>query len=577
MIFQLKFKLISGHCLIVFVLLLLISCAQVGSPSGGAKDTTPPKIVKSIPENFSTEFKGNSLTLVFDEFVQVKDLNSQLIISPPLSKKPIIKQKGKAVIFQFNEDLLDSTTYTFNLGKSIVDLNEGNILDSNLFVFSTGNFLDSLRVSGFIKNAADAKPEKDIAVMLYANVKDSVYYDNDFAPSYRDSIPYKNQPLYLGRTKEDGSFAINNIKKGNYIIFALKDLNNNLLFDQPGELIAFSDSLMQIDTSNAVVNLNLFEEAQEKQYVKKAYAERYGKFTFVFNQPVDSLLVTPSSHDFKKAWFLKESSANRDTVSYWLTDIEGMDSLTLILNDYKNINDTFEIAIGKKELVNKDLKRSRVVKPSPLTLDASFNATTTNLLDYNKNLIFEFSHPVADYDFSNVVLSSGVDTLSFKTKIVDDISRTFELIYPWVEDSSYNLFIPPGAFVDIFNLGNDTITNSFKVNSAESYGSILLSITVPEKQHQFIIELSKDKNMVRKMVINQDETVEFTYLNPGSYNLKITYDENNNEKWDTGNYLKKKQPEKVVYYSSGVTVRPNWDMELEWLVEGEVDNKRLKE
>nr|MBA3901512.1 Ig-like domain-containing protein [Bacteroidota bacterium] len=193
-----NFRFFANYSLIAIIVSFLISCAQVGSPAGGPVDTTPPKIVKSYPENNSVKFNGKSIVLEFDEYVQVKDVTNQLLISPPLDKPPELKIKGKSVIIAFEGTLKDSTTYTFNFGSSISDFTEGNPLDSNLFVFSTGTFLDSLSIKGKVKNILDGSVEKDIYVMLYSNLE--------------DSVPYKNKPLYLTRTEEDGSFSINNIR-----------------------------------------------------------------------------------------------------------------------------------------------------------------------------------------------------------------------------------------------------------------------------------------------------------------------------------------------------------------------------
>lgn len=553
-----KIKRFLFHYCLFAVLAVFFSCAQVGSPSGGPQDKTAPKIVRSIPENYSVEYKGNNIILAFDEYVQLQNVTNELLISPPLDEAPKIKIKGKSVVLEFESQLKDSTTYTLDFGKSISDFTEGNPLDSNVFVFSTGNFLDSISFSGVVKNILDGTGEKDIYVMLYANLE--------------DSIPYKEKPYYLTRTKENGSFKIPNIKKGEYRAFALKDLNNNLLFDQPTELIGFADSLVRFDSS-MVLDFGLFEEVQEKQFVKKTDVPQYGKVNLVFNQPVDSISLYPISPVFKENnWFMEEKVASRDTFSFWLTNIEeGLESIELLVKDHNTLEDTINFKIGKKEKVS-SAKAGR--KALPLILDANLNASVSSPLPPGQKLSLAFSHPLGSHDLSKAILVLAGDSnalpLDFTYEITDEpVSRKFNLEHPWLVDSVYEIFIPPASAIDIFGLENDTLKFSFKSRNPETLGNLFLTLKVPEKDHQFILQVCRDKAVVlSERLVKHDETVEFEYLEPGNYILKIIYDENNNGKWDSGKYLEKKQPEKILFYTGDVTIRANWDLDLDWVLEG---------
>jgi uncharacterized protein (DUF2141 family) len=543
-------------------LYLLSSCAQVGSPSGGAKDNVPPKIIKSEPENFSANFKDDRLELTFDEYVQIKDLQNQLIISPPLKQRPVPKIKGKAIIIKFEEELRPNTTYSFNFGSSIVDINEGNMLDSNVFVFSTGTFVDSLQIHGTLKNATDAAPVKDIAIMLY--------------DSENDSVPYLEQPLYITKTKADGRFSLNNLKSGNYRVFALKDQNNNFLYDQPGELIAFQEQL--IDPSiEQLIELFLFEEQIQKQFLKKAGKRQYGRIDLVFNLPPKDLEVSPINHSFKKAWFIEESS--QDTVSYWLTDIGELDSLHLKIRA-KGLADTLvSIPIGKKEAsVSAGTgRKAGATKTKPLTLETFSNASMSEGLNPGEYFTVEFSHPVADYDVSKMILLKGSDTLSFQAELEDKNLRKLRIKYLFEQDSSYQFKIDSASVVDIFNLANDSAAFSFKVKNVAAFGSMSLKLIVPESNHQFIVQLFKDKEVVlSEGIVKHNQTVKYEKLDPGSYYLKVIWDENNNGKWDTGNYLEKRQPEKVMFFTDKITVRSSWDLELDWDLTGASEESKRK-
>jgi uncharacterized protein (DUF2141 family) len=543
----------TGFCYYSFLTVLaafLISCAQVGAPTGGPKDTQPPRIVKSFPENNSLEFKDNKIILSFDEFVQLKDVTNQLLISPPLSAIPEVKIKGKSVIVELKEPLKDSTTYTFNFGSAIADFNEGNVLDSNIFVFSTGFQLDSLSVTGIVTKAADNTPEKDVFVMLYANLA--------------DSAPYLEKPFYITRAKEDGSFAINNVRNGSYRIFALKDLNNNMLFDQPTEMVAFGDSIIHVDTLRHV-SLGLFEELQEKQFLKKYEMAQYGKINLVFNKPVDSLNLILLNPAFNGDWYIEEWNSTRDSVSFWLTSLEdSIQSIDLIVGDFNTLSDTLNLKVGKKQKASS----GKMGRGSPLVLTATTNASSAKPLGPENNLRIEFIHPLKNYDFSRAYLIKGADTLTAEFTLTKHPgARIFEVLHPWEEDSLYKLFIPPGLVTDIFNLENDTLSFDFKKDKIDAYGSLSLTLKIPEKEHQFIFRLYQAEKIISEHVLKKDELVSIGNLKPGNYTLKAIYDENNNGKWDSGIYLQKKQPEKILNYKGEITIRANWELELDWILE----------
>jgi hypothetical protein len=533
-----------------FLIYFLSSCAQVGSPSGGAKDNIPPKIAKSTPLNYSANFKDDYLELTFDEYVQIKDLQNQLIISPPLVQKPVPKIKGKSIIIKFEEELKTNTTYTFNFGSSIVDLNEGNVLDSNVFVFSTGTFVDSLEVHGILKNATDAVPVKDIAIMLYE--------------SENDSVPYLEPPLYITKTKADGTFSLKNLKKGNFRIFALKDQNNNLLYDQPGELIAFNEQLIN-PASASLIELSLFEEQIQKQYLKKAGFRHYGRIDFIFNLPPEDLQITPLNNSFKKAWFIEESA--KDTISYWLTDIEGMDSLHLNLKA-KGLSDTLiSIPIGKKEAagIAGTGRKMGSSKAKPLKMELSPVAGLTDGLNPKDFFSLDFSHPVTDYDIKKMILTKGKDTLVFRAEMDGKNPRRLNVIYPFEQDSTYQFRLDSASVRDIFQLTNDSIVFPFKVKNMSIFGTLSVKLIAPDRSHQFVVRIFKNKDfLLREDIAKHNQVIKYDMLDPGPYHLMVILDENNSGKWDTGNYLEKRQPEKVLFYTEKIDVRSSWDLELEW-------------
>src|ERR1019366_8008256 len=316
-------------------LLLLASCAQVVAPGGGKKDRTPPKVVNYIPDSASLNFKAKSIAVIFDEYIQLKDLNNQLIISPPLNKIPDIKIKDKTLLINLDESgiLKPNTTYCFSFGNALQDINENNPKENFKYIFSTGSFIDSLTVNGKVENAFDHKTEKGILVMLY----------DDFS----DSVIYKKQPEYFAKTKEDGTFQINNIRDGKYKILALKDANANYKYDAETESIGFIDSLIDVSKKQNIL-IELFQEPQKKLFLKKHFQNSYGKIVFIFNKTADSVKIKPINYTFNENEIILDYSTNKDTLTYWIKNFD-KDSLILQLSNGSKILDTIAFKMIKKE------------------------------------------------------------------------------------------------------------------------------------------------------------------------------------------------------------------------------------
>lgn len=559
-------------------MLFLASCAQVVSPGGGAKDTTPPKVVQYIPDSASLNFKARSITLFFDEYIQLQDLNNQLIVSPPLNKTPDIKVKNKTVIIDLDKDevLKPNTTYCFSFGNAIQDNNEGNPKENFKYIFSTGSFIDSLVVRGKVENAFNHKTEKGILVMLYSD--------------YSDSVIYNELPDYFAKTKEDGSFQINNIRTGKYKAYALKDANVNYKYDGESESIGFVDTLIDA-SANQNIQIALFQEPAKKLFLKKYVQNSYGKIVFIFNKPADSIRVKPINHTFNENDVILDYSTNRDSLTYWIKNYD-KDSLILQVNNGSIVLDTLEFKMIKKEDA---LKSNR----NPLRLSLVSSPSGNQGFDLNKELKFVFNHPIAKWDNQTILFKE--DTLNWKEKsrslsystegqtislLIKDSTLLIEnpnngkiikaiavgIISNFKPNTNYHLFIPPGTFTDIFGLTNDTLRIDFKTREEKYYGTVKLKVnfqsdSTGKTKHNYIVQLLDEKeNIVREDLTKKGETIHYEYLYPQKYKLKIIVNENSNDKWDTGNLLEKQQPEKVIYYSELITIRSNWDMDLEWKV-----------
>ncbi len=602
----------------IFLFLLISNCAKVGSPSGGPKDVTPPVIVKSTPKNFKKNYKGDRFELTFNEFVSIKDLSNELIISPPLEERTTYKLRGKTFIFDLNNKLRDSTTYTFNFGNSIVDFNEGNPLANFEFVVSTGNILDSLSLTGNLVEAKDLVPMKDpVLVMLFSDLN--------------DSAPLLEIPAYVGRTQKNGDFAINNIKTGTYKIFALKDANRDMIYDLPDEAIAFIDSAfnfdptitnfkenIEIDTSLISefvdstmftdslmtsfvidsltgdtikipqkkiyalhVNLLMFTEETKIQYITEKLREEKGKIVIEFNRPqFDSVHITPLNFDDKPGLILKENSKFNDTITLWITDttIANLDTLDWkvsytaldTLNQPVTVTDTLILKYKEKKVAKPPNRRGRKeeteVEKTPV-LNLRINISNNSKMDLNRPIVINAERPILQFNIDSIRLYQIVDSVESPVDfdLMKDTLRLHKFAFhvKWDEEAKYRLFIAPQAFTDIYGETNDTIDLTFTTQVLDYYGQI--NLTTGSENTHFLIQLldSKDK-VIRTKTIDNSEIVVFDYLVPATYRIKAILDTNKNGKWDTGNYLKKIQPEKVFFYPDQVEVRSNWVVDLTW-------------
>ncbi len=527
-------------------------CAQQIGPSGGPKDSTSPKIKESFPQNFSAGFKGNKIKLIFDEFVQLKDLQSKMIVSPPLNDFPQVKIKRKTVEFEFADTLHPNTTYNFNFGDGIIDNNEGNPLDSNLFVFSTGNNIDSLFLNGKIKNAFNLLPEKGVMVMLY--------------DKFSDSLPYLEKPFYFTKSKDDGSFKIPFMKEGKYKLFALKGGNGNFIYDLADEHIGFLETPVWAGDS-VEKEVCLFEENAAKQFLKRGYAEHFGKIVFVFNLPAEKAKAVPLSPILNNDWFIEEWSEKKDSLIYWLNGTAAMDSIRVQVSVGNEILDTVEIIIPPKE---KPGTRGARGKRFPEKLNLSSPSGSPQSFDLFSPLQLFAENPVKTFDKSKVLFLENKDTILINFEESPSPSRKLTLKNKFKEFTEYNLFVPPGAMEDIFGLKNDTFRLNFKTRKLEDYGNINLKFNFqknPEKNQCIIQLLDEKESLVKESVFTSETMIVFQNVPVSQYKLKMIFDKNLNSKWDSGNYLKGIQPEKVIYYPAKIDLKKKFDLELEWKID----------
>lgn len=601
--------------LVLLSVLAATGCAKIGSPTGGAKDVTPPKYVAGEPENRSTRFSGKEINFSFDEYIQFKDLNKELLISPPMEKKPDVQVRDRSVRIKLKSDLLPDATYTLSFGNAITDLNEGNPLRDFEYVFSTGDHIDSLSLAGKALNAFDHKPLKDAQVLV-------MLYDR-----FGDSIPMKEIPRFIGRANKDGLFTVNNLGIDTFRVIAVNDLNNNLKYDRGDEEVAFLDSLtvisaqtvkpmhfikdtvktalpekgekesktgkkpsvkQMVDTTvmqgknlNAVnVDLYYFSELTEKVYLEARKRDIPEKLQFMFNRPpVEPVKLERPGDKATEPWFIEEPGVTGDTLTYWITDTLQSKSDTLkVLLTYATTDsagraisrtDTLQMryqqvqdksTTGRKSRTPAQKTAGKYLKLTPSTADKGTQ-------DLNSLFGFEAGKPLKETDAAKMelfILRDTLETPARFTMVADSVNRRrFALKVNWEENTNYRLVLWPDAVHDIYGAANDTLRIRFLTQKSDFYGRILL--TVGARQYPVIVELYNEKgNLAGWRRITEPGKEVFDFLPPARYTVKAIADRNDNGRWDTGDYLRHRQPEPVYFYTLPVVLRSNWDYEINW-------------
>jgi len=570
--------------IVIAISLLVYACANHGSgPTGGPKDTTPPKVMRSSPLNGSLNFKKKVIQIDFDEMVSIDKPNENIIISPPQQKPPDVKSYGKNIVVNFNENLIDSTTYTINFGNGIVDLNEKNALKNYHFSFSTGNQIDTLQVSGTVINAEDLNPLQGIIVGIYWETEDSVFFKKPF--------------LRIGRTDETGRFSISNIKKGKYKVFALGDANHDYFF-QPGESLALCDSMItptfrreemkdttwidstHIDTIRTYMgthylpdnlSLSLFKENKKRQYFVKYERKEPYVFSLFFNAPAAKQPeLTPLNFKWEKKYILQKNQ-NNDSLTYWISDstVWKMDTLQFKMNylksdsvfNLKPATDTINVAMRKLR-INTKSKTKTVIKKEALKFNTNIGAT----FEVFNPITFNFEAPLAIIDVSKIKLLLKVDTIykqiPFKWRQIDSTKINFAIDNKWIPEKSYQLKIDSAAFISMYDRVSNKLKTDFKIRSLDEYSSVKMLLSKFNSKVVFQLLDNKDAVIASKPALEKGTL--FQYLRPGDYYMRLFIDENGNGIWDTGDLGTRKQPEQVNYYPKKMTMKANWDFEETW-------------
>jgi hypothetical protein len=526
----------AGICFIL--ILAFFNCARRGTPSGGPKDETPPTLIKASPKLNSTNFKGKKIKLTFDEFVKTKELQKQLIISPPSKLMPQIKPQGtasKSIEIIIKDTLRENTTYVFNFGQSIVDNNEENPFPFFKYVFSTGDEIDSLSLSGKITDAVKKEPEQFVSVMLY-----------EIDSTFTDSIIYKKPPTYITNTLDSTDiFELTNLKEGSYMLIAMKDVGNNNVFDQRSDKIGFIKEFVTIPT-DSLYTLNLFKEIPDFKASKPKLVSK-NRIIFGYEGIADSMkikILTETPEDFRSL-VLKEP--DKDTLNFWFTPFEA-DSLNFLVTNEKSV-DSFTVKI-------KDLYKDSI----------NINAVERQL-KFNQPYQITSNIPLIAADTSKITLMTGDSTAVAYTTELNKLENRLKLFWDIAPNESYLLTLYPEALTNFYGNFNDTLNYRLSSKSFAELGNISLTLKNVES-YPIIIQITdgKEKVIAEQYATEAKESYDFKNLDPGKFFLRVIFDTNKNGIYDTGNYLLKIQPERIVYYPEEIELRENWELKQEFIL-----------
>ena len=537
-------KIFFRLLLISFFSILLTNCARTGRPDGGPKDEEAPLFVVANPPYESINFNEEEITIEFDEFIKLKDLNKQLVISPPMKNPPLITPQGTAsdeIKIKILDTLQANTTYIFNFGNAVEDNNESNTLENFKYVFSTGSYIDSLKMSGSVTDAKLVKSPKNINVLLYR-----------IDTAFTDSIIYKQKPNYITNTLDSTLFNFTNLKEGKYLMLALKETTSDYIFNPKTDKIGFATDTIYLPKDSIISKpIVLFKEEPLYEF-KRGKEISKGKIQFGFEGDGKNIkinLLSDVPEDFKS---VSKFEVGKDSVNYWFTPFE---------------TDSLNFTISNNDFLDSVTVKLRKNKLDSLMIDASVR----NILHFRDTFFVRSNNPIIKLDSSKISLFDK-DTIAVKHVIFQSKKENkIGFIFDKKPKEKYRFTMLSGAFTDVYNTKNDTLKYGFSTKAIDDYGRITLNVNNVNSQN-LIIEIltGKDQDiLVERQFINTSSKLVFDLLEPKKYTIRAIIDKNNNNRWDTGSYLQRVLAEKIIYHPeiNNAELRANYFLEETFIVE----------
>ena len=524
---------------IVAIIIWLVSttqCAKRGTPTGGAKDSIPPRLVSANPPLNTVNFDAEKIVMVFDEYIKLNNIANQLIVSPPMERSDYrILPEGtvsKKVEIRFENPPRDKTTFTFNFGEAIEDYNEANPLPFFYYTFSTGEYLDSLTLAGTVMDAYSIDSLERISIQLYP-----------IDSTYTDSTIYLQKPLYVGNTLDSIYFKLQSLAPGKYEMIAIEDVAKNYLFDQNIDKIGFFEAPIELPQDSLKFPI-LFREVTNFKWGRPRFVNDHHLEFGYFGEIGDrSITFSPEFETAGKGFFTHDRE--KDTLHYWFLPQENLDSLVVGLDEIDSIRPV----------------TMKPFRPEKDSLIIEMQPRSNAYLHFLDTLRLKSNLPIAEVN-NEFIQIFDIDTVNVPfTSRIDPNKDAVYLEFETVPNDFYRLQILPNALVDFLGATNDTLFKNVRTQAIEKYGTLNLRVERNDEDFPYFFELLNGQGKtVRKIKQQEGDIYSLPFLLPGKYQIRLVKDLNENGKWDTGNYLKKIQPEEVMYLPEAFDLRANWEL-----------------
>ena len=595
---------------LLFGAALLTKCASTMTPTGGPKDTLPPVIVHMEPNNFTTmvdTLHPPKFYIEFNEYVQIKDQHKELYTSPAMKKKPTVSRRGKGIVVQIKDTLRPNTTYAINFGSSILDNNEGNPLHSMRYVFSTGPEIDSMIVSGYTADSYEA--DSVSKTFIYFFIADSVERNQEW-----DSTMFKYKPDVIARSENNGIFIAQNLKPVPYRIYAFEDTNNNMEYEPSVDQIGFLDTTYNPAEMPGFTiwydSLRHYPSAEPQLYFRMFMDRRFTRQTLSGQErlnrhkamlyfgaqnpevvkieldsiPEDKVIYDPQTigKDTVALWFNLPAEELPDTIkgqiTYFKHDsinnlVESSDKLRLAWVKTETKEEKQEREKQEKEREKAEKAGEEYVPPTPPNT-FKVSMTTSGELNKDKNLDMEFDYPLTRFDSAAITLrmvrDGESDTTNVDFHFVQDTlnRRKYQLRAEWVSKAKYTLTMPAGVFANIAQEQNDSMTYNYTGSDPEQYAIVRVNVKSSHPKTRYILQLTNAQGRTQKQIFDvKSGDYIFEYVSPGDVMLRVVEDKNGNGKWDTGDMVAMRQPERTEIYKNEegvelITTKANWEFDI---------------
>jgi hypothetical protein len=530
-----KKRLLLHRLLILFWLASFVSgCASMQSPTGGPKDSIPPGIVNEIPKNYTKNFTAKKVEIEFNEFVKLNNEYTEISISPAMDIPPEFRVKKENLEIEFKQELEANTTYSINFGKAIADVNESNILKNYSYVFSTGNEIDSLSISGKVINALTKEKLKDVTVFIL--------------PLSQDSLFGKKKASVFNITDTAGTFKLSNLREDTYRLYALLEQGGDRIYNGQNEEIGFLENPIKLTKDTSGIIIQVFKEYPKIFMVKDRRIEGDGRINLTFNRPLiePGISITePAGIDQSKT---VEFSPSRDSATVWLPELT-FDSINVVLKSAGKALDTVTLRRNKRDTYVKSLVATDNLSGSKIRPGSE--------------LILKLSSPIQSYQEGQItLLEDSIPAKGFQIVKDPNSLRNYSIKYPWKLKKQYILRLAENAFTDVLGTKSKIYTKKFDLDVEDNYGSITLNVSTPDTSKTYLVQwLNERKELLRQDKIKKKTMLNYVRYPTAKYLVRVIYDENENGQWDTGNVKEGKQPEKTWNFDKAISLRPNWDLE----------------